>query len=138
MQRIKNFFVLKFVAGLLCVLTFASCTPTFQYDVIVENKTNAPLQISFKSETDKRGAIQEVILLNAKERKRIISTRDIFIDDGSKSSSATHCKDVAEYFVATKLNGQKSKKAWCGKGIRFEKVDIQQGEFTIIYTPDDF
>jgi len=119
-------------------LTFSACTPTFQYDVIVENKTEAPLQITFKTETDKRGLVQEVVLLNANQRQRIISTKNIKTGDGKMASNAEHCNLVAEYLIARKLDGRESKKKWCGDDVRFEKVDIQQAEFTMVFEPSDF
>lgn len=121
-----------------CCVTFGACTPTYQYDVIVENQTEAPLQITYKTETDKRGLVQEVVLLKANERKRIISTKNINTSDGKLGSSAEHCNLVAEHLVAKKLDGSESKKKWCSEDVKFEKVDIQQAEFTMVFGPTDF
>ncbi len=129
---------LNTLAGLLFIGLLSACSPSLQYDVLVENQTSEVLNIIYKTEVDRRGAIQEVIPLKPKEQKRIISSVDLKTKDGSLSTSADHCNLLAEFVEAVRIDGTKSSIKWCDPGIRFEKVDIQQGEFTIIYTEADF
>lgn len=123
---------------LLALLSFSSCSPTFQYDVLVENRTNEVLSIAYKSDSDRRGTVEDVLLLNPQERKRIISTKNLETKGAELATSTEHCELVAEYVTASKLDGRTSTTSWCADNIRFEKVDIQQGEFTVIYTDNDF
>lgn len=124
--------------GLALIASLSSCQPTFQYDVLVENKTDEILRIAFKTSADRQGPIEDVLLLKPSEIRRIISTTNLDTKDDKLGTNADHCKLVAEYVSASKSDGTKSKKSWCDKDIRFEKVDVQQAEFTLVYTNDDF
>lgn len=122
----------------LCLLLLTACNCTYQYEVYVENNTDEPLKIAFKTTADRAGALETVRVLEANQRQRIISSIDIPVDNNCMGTSAEHCQYVAEYVRAFKNDTIPSTLNWCSEKIVFEKMDIQQGQFTIRYTASDF
>ena len=123
---------------LLAFMFFSSCTSKPQYSVMVINKTAGDLSIEYKAPLDVRGKIEESTTLAAGDYQRIISTIDLDIE-GVTGLSADHSAYVADYVRAINANSQQSKIEWFdAEKIRFEVVDIGQGEFYIEYTDADF
>ena len=120
----KSFFIL------LSIFLLSSCEASFQYDVY--------LNVAFKSQATKRGPTEETITIPPGETQRIISAIDISPKVNKMGTSAKHCKHVADYVTAYLQNDTPSKIKWCDKEISFARTDIQQAEFTITYTNDDF
>jgi len=119
------------------LFSFISCNFTFQYGVNVYNKTNHNLRIEFESGNDLNNTNHQTINLKPQEFKRIIWTKNI-PNTKSWTTTAKHCNLVANYVKAFNQNNIESSKKWCHQSIRFEKTDIQQGEFYIEYEEKDF
>lgn len=134
---------LTVVLLLLCAALFTSCECTYQYNVNVKNNTGETINVAYKSTTDRRGPVDDVVSVKPGEFKQLIISKDLNTGDGCKAGTqAKHCGMVAEYVNAFMIDANNnkipSKIKWCDPNIQFEKVDIQQAEFTINYTKDDF
>ncbi len=123
---------------ILVLLLLASCSQSHQYDVYVKNDTDDNITLSYKSDKDKNGVIENTIVLSPDERKKIISTINFESDPPTSNTTADDCSIVAEYVRATNGSGRNSKLKWCSDQVEFQVVDIGQGEFTLRYTDADF
>lgn len=117
--------------------TLVSCDCTYQYDVLVRNETGSSIEVKYKTKMDVRGEVEETVTLKSGEQKRIISTKDIDAGQGCTGIEKTHYELVAEYIKAFK-NNEESKKEWSAEEVKLENVDIQQGEFIMTYTENDW
>ncbi len=124
-----------FLLATLCI--FVSCDSTVQYDVYVENQTTKPIRIEYKTIHDKKGEITEKVILPNGKIERIISTKNIEPIDGNTWTTAEHCNLVAEYIKGFSENTP-STLEWCSEKVQFQKVDIGQAEFKVVYTEADF
>lgn len=115
-----------------------SCTQTHQYDVYVKNETDGDLTITYKSDKDKKGAVQETIIIVPDENRKIISTINFDQDPPTVQTRPEDCKLVAEYVRAVDANNRPSKLDWCSNKVGFQVVDIGQGEFLMTFTEEDF
>lgn len=122
---------------LAILFTLASCDCTYQYDVLVKNETGEPIEIKFKSMNDVRGEVEESIIVEAGELKKIIASRDIDTGQGCTGISKEHYPLVAEYVKAFKGENE-STRSWDINSVQLENVDIQQGEFILTYTQKDW
>ncbi len=126
------------ILSTLFLFCLSSCECTYQYGVYIKNSTGTDLKVAYKSTNDVNGTVEEEIILQDGELKRIIWTADIDTGEGCSGSSPTHCSYVAEYVNAYINETTPSTIQWCDQAITFSKTDIQQAEFTIEYTIDDF
>ena len=133
MTQNKFSFILLLFGLVIWAIMLVSCSSTYQYDVYVKNQTAHEIKLSFKTLTDKRGKVEETINLGPGVMKKIISTINIPADGSLINGSADHCSSVAEY-----IRAEGSTLEWCDPQIQFQTVDIQQGEFTVIYKPEHF
>ena len=117
---------------------FAACNCTYQYDVYVINETDSTLKVVYKSIVDRKGVVEDVTTISPGKQERIINSIDIDVDNNCAGTSALHCNYVAEYVHVFKNDTLQGKIQWCDKEVVFQKVDIQQGEFLMRYTNDDF
>jgi hypothetical protein len=124
--------------GVAMCLGFLSCNCKTQYGVYVKNDTLENLTLSFKSNIDEKGPIEETLILAPGDYKRIIWTQDLQFEEDCSGTTTNHCKYVAEYVKAYIRDSIPSNLNWCDEKIHFEKTDIGQAEFTINYTPSDF
>ena len=120
------------------ILLAASCTQTHQYDVYVKNETDGDLTITYKSDKDKAGTVQETIVLVPDENRKIISTINFDQNPSTVKTRAEDCNLVAEYVRAIDANNRPSKLDWCSNRVGFQVVDIGQGEFMMTFTEADF
>lgn len=123
---------------LIISIAFISCDCTYQYGVFVKNSTDENIKITYKSLSGEKAGFETETILKAGELKQIISTYDLETGEGCEGCKETHCALVAEYVNAEIRDGIPSTKKWCSDNIKFEKTDIQQAEFTLEYTLDDF
>ena len=130
---IKNIFVFLLISG-----TLISCDCTYQYGVFVKNSTGEDINITYKSLSGEKAGFETETVVKTGELKHIISTYDLETGEGCEGCKETHCNLVAEYVNAEIRDGILSTKKWCSDNIKFEKTDIQQAEFTIEYTLEDF
>jgi len=119
------------------LLGFSACGDNWQYDVYVENASGEDLKIEYKTQNAKEGTVEKTMVLPNGGRERLISTIDIDFSKNKSENSAKHCELVAEYINAYKSDTP-SKIKWCSNNIKYQTVDIGQGEFTIRYTSKDF
>ena len=115
-----------------------SCDCTYQYGVFVKNSTGENIKITYKSLSGEKAGFESEIVLKDGEQKQIISSYDLETGEGCTGCKEAHCKLVAEYVNAEIRDGIPSTIKWCDKNIQFDKTDIQQAEFTIEYTLEDF
>lgn len=128
----------KLILGLFLLLFLSSCECTYQYGVYVMNDTREEIVIKYQTDVDIDGPKEEALILGPGEQKRIIYTENLDTDDGCGGTRPDHCKMVAEYIQAFLRDTIPSTINWCDPSIKFEKTDIQQAEFTIVYTEEDF
>lgn len=127
----------KLLFSTLIIIGFLSCECSYQYTVYVRNNTGEELQVAYKTTNDIRGEVEETVTVPPGAFESIIVSVDLFDPEGCTGTKPEHCKMVAEYVNAT-LDSKPSKIEWCDEKINFIKSDIQQGEFEIIYTMEDF
>ncbi len=127
----------KLIFSIITILAFFSCDCTYQYGVYVRNETGEDLKIAYKTNVDQRGEVEETIILPKGKNKFIINSTDLNTGKGCPGAKATDCKLVADYVTAY-LGDKKSKIEWCSDAVQFDKTDIQQAEFTIVYQLEDF
>ena len=125
-------------SSLLLSLFIYSCSGTFQYCVNVKNDTEEQITIRYQSYKDIQGNVEKTLVLQPGELKQIICTIDIDPEDNSPKTSPTHCRLVAEYVDAFIRDSILSTLKWCDEGVAFSRTDIEQAEFTINYTMEDF
>ena len=128
----------NFITIILLCIAFASCDCTYQYGVFVKNSTGEDIKVTYLSLSGEKAGFETESFLKAGELKQIISTYDLETGNGCEGCKETHCTLVAEYVNAEIRDGIPSTKKWCSENIKFEKTDVQQAEFTIEYTLDDF
>ncbi len=114
------------------------CTCSYQYAVYVKNDTEGRLQIHFKSKVDAEGLKEESILLNPGEYKRLLYSKEIHVNNSCQGTSREHCHLLFNYLSATNEKGDSASLSLCDSSVKFEKVDIQQAEFTLEYKPAHF
>lgn len=135
---VKSF--MFFVLSISILLMTISCNNgEYQYDIYVKNQTDEILQVAFKSNVDRKGVVEETLVVQAGEFRKIINSTDIAVpeyEDYGRTSSK-HSRLVAEYVNASQ-NGNPSKIKWNDERIQFIRTDIGQAEFVITYTEDDF
>ncbi len=127
----KNYLFFSF----LIFIGFSSCDSSYQYNIYVKNSTKKSIKVVFKSPYDVNGLEERSETLQAGESKRIISTKNIPIDETDGSNN--HCSFAADYVKAFQED-KESKTRWCDEDIKFELEDIGQWTFTIDYKPKDF
>lgn len=133
-----QFFKAAFAISVLVFM--ASCQCSYQYNVLVNNNTGEPIKVKYKTLNAVSGTMEKEIVIPAEAwRFEVIRSKDISYNDGEcVGLQAAHAAEVAEYFDATIRDTIPSKIAWNSDQIKFEKADIQQGEFTITYELKDF
>jgi len=120
-------------------LFLVACYGSFQYDVYVENATLVPIEVSFATSVDRNGIEQYQIVIAPGERIKIISTVDQIDSINDEPMSPNHCTAVADYVNAVMVDTDLvAKNVWCGDNVVLSRVDIQQGEFYVIFKPQDF
>ena len=131
--------MLKHISLLILIITgLASCDQTYSYSVYVENATGEDLEVAFKSVTDERGNIEEKVNIPNGEKKLIIKNATVASEGDDLGTSSKHCKFVAEYVMGTIQDSISSNIEWCSDKVVFQKTDIEEGEFLIKYTTEDF
>lgn len=119
----------------MALFLYTSCECSYQYNVYVINETEQDLNIVYKT---KDSDSEQTLQLKAGEREMIISSPNIKTEEGCTGCQSTHCSEVAEYIHATMNDTTTNTTKWCSENVKMETVDIQQGEFTITYSPSDF
>ena len=126
----------KYISFLvLLTLGLNSCDCTYSYSVYVENATGENLKVIYKRVASD---IEEKISLPEGESKMIIKNVAFQPEGDCSGTTSAHCSFVAKYVKAFIRDSVQSKIAWCSEAIKFEKSDIQEGEFIIKYYPNDF
>lgn len=120
---------------ILLTLGLSSCDCTYSYGVYVENATGEDLEVAFKTATSD---VEEKITLSNGEKKFIIENLEYHPKGDCTGTTSAHCKFVADYVHGFIRDTVQSKIEWCDEKIIFEKMDIQEAEFLIKYTADDF
>jgi len=118
----------------MALFLYTSCECSYQYNVYVKNETEQDLTILYKA---KDADSEKTLNLKPGGYEMIISSPDIAPEEGCTGCQASHCSEVAEYIHAT-MNDSTNTTKWCSDNVKMETVDIQQGEFTITFTPSDF
>ena len=119
----------------LVTLGISSCNCSYSYGVYVENATGEKLTIAFKTVQSNS---EEKVILSPGEKKYIIENVAFQPKGDCTGTAAEHCKFIAEYVHGFLRDTIQSDIKWCDQTITFEKTDIQEGEFIIKYTTDDF
>ncbi len=127
-----------FIPIISILFALSSCDSSNQYDIHVANKTENDLRISYKSMKDRRGPIEETIVLKKNESRVIISTTNIESAQFNNGPTSAQCYQAAEYVQAYMHDTIPSSIKWCSDPIKFQIVDIGQAEFLIDYTSEDF
>lgn len=121
------------------VIMFNACDSNYAYSVYVQNKTGEDLTIKYKAKMSATEAmIEKTIILAANESKTIIPPVEIEAAYGDPSDGIAHCNLIAEYITAYNEANQASSLKWCSDKVKYNISDIQEGEFTMTYTADDF
>ena len=128
----------KLLFALSFILTLTTACNTSQYDVYVINSTGQELKISYKSKIHIDGVIEKIIILEDTERRLIISTHSIDSESIISGPESKQCHLVADYVMAFLQDTIPSSNKWCTDKVKFEIVDIGQGEFAIEYLKEDF
>jgi len=122
----------------LIMISLSACCDSSQYDVYVHNGTSDDIRIEYKTMKDKDGPIERSINLKSGAQIRIISTVELNSGRGYSGTSADYCYLVADYIRAYKSGNVQSSLAWCGDEVRFNTVDMCQGEFYLEYSDTHF
>ena len=122
--------ILLFILAALC----SACDSTWQYGVYVKNDTGEDMKIAFKSDVDREGPVEKTIVLKDGQSQLIINTIDLPVEGTWKDNKAL----IADYVKAYIRDTIPSKIQWTDQKVQAEVMDIQQAEYSIHYTINDF
>ena len=128
--------MIKYIFFLISLsLGISSCECSYSYGIYVENATGEDLEVVFKSSSSD---VEERISFSKGEKKYILQHVEHAPEGDCTGAIAEHCEFVAEYVQGIIRDSIQSKTKWCDPKISFEKTDIQEGEFLIKFTEEDF